>query len=494
MKKEFAVSRRKFLETAGTSAIGITILPSNVISGLGHKAPSDKLNIAGIGVGGMGFRNLKNMDSENIVALCDVDWEYADRNAFRRWPLVKKYMDYRQMFDQQKDIDAVMIATPDHSHALPALMAIKNGYHVYLQKPLAHSVYESRILAEAAKRYGVATQMGNQGNSGDGIREICEWIWSGIIGEVTRVDAWTNRPIWPQGLERPDKSKNPPKTLDWDLFIGPAPFREYNPVYHPWNWRGWWDFGTGALGDMACHILDPVFKALMLQYPTAVQGSSTAVNTESAPNAEYVCYEFPARDNMPKVAMPGVVVNWYDGGLMPPRPEELKDGEQMGDDSGGCIFYGSKGKIMCGTYAKNPTLLPLSEMAHFNKPEKSIRRIADAMDGGHEQDWIRACKEDKSNRLEASSNFSYAGPLNEMVVMGVLAVRLQSLQRKLLWDGPNMRFTNIGKNDAIRILKKDNFEIVNGDPQFKKDFITLPAKVTAEEWIRHTYRDGWEQI
>jgi hypothetical protein len=245
---------------------------------------------------------------------------------------------------------------------------------------------------------------------------------------------------------------------------------------------------------MACHILDPVFKALMLQFPASVQGSSTPVNTESAPNAEFVRYEFPRRDNLPKVGMPEVIVNWYDGGLMPPRPDELITGEQMGDNDGGCIFYGSKGKIMCGTYAKNPTLLPTSEMGHFRKPEKSIRRIADAMDGGHEQDWIRACKEDKNNRLEASSNFSYAGPLNEMVVMGVLAVRLQSLQRKLLWDGLNMHFTNIGLNDEIRILKKDNFEIVNGDPQFSKDYITLPAKITAEEWIRHPYRDGWEQI
>jgi predicted dehydrogenase len=488
------VTRRSFIGAVATVGAGMTILPGKVIAGLGHKAPSDKLNIAGIGVGGMGFRNLRNMETENIVALCDVDWEYAERNSFRHWPIAKKYTDYRAMFDKQKDIDAVMIATPDHSHALPAMMAIKNGYHVYLQKPMAHSVYESRILTETAKRYGVATQMGNQGNSGDGIREICEWIWAGTIGEVTHVDAWTNRPIWPQGLERPEKSKNPPRTLDWDLFIGTAPLRPYNPIYTPWNWRGWWDFGTGALGDMACHILDPVFKALMLQYPDSVQGSSTPVNTESAPNAEFIKYEFPRRDNLPKVGMPKVTVNWYDGGLMPPRPDELKNDEQMGNESGGCIFYGTKGKIMCGASALNPTLLPTSEMANFARPEKSLRRITNAMDGGHEQDWIRACKEDKNGRLEASSNFSYSGPLNEMVVMGVLAVRLQSLQRKLIWDGPNLQFTNIGMNDELKILKKDSFEIVNGDPQFKKDYVTLPAKITAEVWIRHTYRNGWEQI
>lgn len=488
------LSRRKFIGTTATGVAAATILPSNVIAGLGHKAPSDKLNIAGIGVGGKGFTNLKFMETENIVALCDVDWEYAGRNAFDRWYRAKQYKDFRVMLEEQKDIDAVMIATPDHTHALPALMAMREGKHVFLQKPLTHSVYESRIMTETAARYGVATQMGNQGNSADGIRQICEWIWAGTIGEITHVDTWTNRPIWPQGLTRPEKGKRVPKTLDWDLFIGPAKFTEYNPIYHPWNWRGWWDFGTGALGDMGCHILDPVFKALMLKYPKTVEGSSTPFNNDSAPNAEFVRYEFDRRDNLPKVAMPEVTVHWYDGGFMPPRPDELKDGEQMGDDGGGCIFYGTKGKIMCGTYAANPTLLPSVEMEHFQQPEKSIRRISNAMEGGHEQDWIRACKESKDARVEASSNFSYAGPLNEMVVMGVLAVRLQSLQRKLEWDGPNMRFTNISPSDTIRVLKKDNFEVVNGDPTFDKEYETLPALKMADEWIRHTYRSGWEQI
>lgn len=492
--KKTSLNRRQFIGSTASVIAGISILPSQVIAGLGHKPPSDKLNIAGIGVGGMGYRNLKHMDTENIVALCDVDWKYANRNSFREWPTAPQYKDYREMFERQKDIDAVMIATPDHSHALPALMAMRQGIHVYLQKPLTHSVYESRILTETAKKYGVATQMGNQGNSGDGIRKICEWIWAGKIGDITKVDAWTNRPIWPQGLERPKKEMRIPKTLDWDLFIGPTQYRPYNEIYHPWNWRGWWDFGTGALGDMACHILDPVFKALKLEHPEVVQGSSTPVNTESAPNAEMVSYEFPARDNLPKVAMPPVIVNWYDGGLMPSRPTELKHGEQMGDDDGGCIFYGTKGKIMCGTYAKNPSLLPTSEMAHFDQPEKTMRRINNSMQGGHEQDWIRACKETPANRLESSSNFNYAGPLNEMVVMGVLAVRLQSLQRKLHWDGQNMSFTNISDSDQLKVLRKDEFKVVNGNPRFEKKFATLPAKQTAEEWIRHNYRRGWEQI
>ncbi len=488
------LSRRKFIGTSAASIAGITILPSKVIAGFGYKPPSDKLNIAGIGVGGKGYTNLRNMETENIVALCDVDWDYAGKNSFKRWYQAAQYKDYRDMFEQQKDIDAVMIATPDHSHALPAILAMREGLHVFVQKPLTHSVYESRILRETANRYGVATQMGNQGNSAEGIRQICEWIWSGNIGEITNVDTWTNRPIWPQGLTRPEKGKRVPKTLDWELFVGPAQWREYHPTYHPWNWRGWWDFGTGALGDMGCHILDPVFKALKLEYPKSVEGSSTPFNNDSAPNAEMVRYEFDRRDNLPKVGMPPVTVNWYDGGLMPPRPYELKDGEQMGDDDGGCVFYGSKGKIMCGTYGANPTLLPTKEMAHFEQPQKVIRRIADAMEGGHEQDWIRACKESPASRVEASSNFNYSAPLNEMVVMGVLAVRLQSLGCKLMWDGSNMRFKNISPSDTIRVLSEDKFEVLDGDPKFKKDYQTLPALEMADEWIRHTYRQGWEQI
>ncbi|WP_321286484.1 Gfo/Idh/MocA family oxidoreductase [uncultured Sunxiuqinia sp.] len=492
--KNSALSRRHFIQSTSTALAGFTILPSHVVGGTGHKAPSDKLNIAGIGVGGMGYRNLKNMETENIVALCDVDWKYANRNSFREWPTAPQYKDYRVMFEEQNDIDAVMIATPDHSHALPALMAMRQGIHVYLQQPLTHSIYESRTLTETARKYNVSTQMGNQGNSNDDIRKICEWIWAGKIGDVSRVDAWTNRPIWPQELERPKKEMRIPKTLDWDLFIGPAEYRPYNEIYTPWNWRSWWDFGRGALGDMACHILDPAFKALKLEYPISVQGSSTPANTESPPNAEMVIYEFPARDNLPKVAMPPLTVNWYDGGLLPPRPEELSEGEQMGNESGGCIFYGTKGKIMCGSSSENPTLLPSSEMANFKQPERIIRRIPYATDGGHEQDWIRACKESPENRLAPSSNFDYAGPLNEMVVIGSLAVRLQSLQRKLLWDGSNMRFTNIGSNDQIQILTSNDFEMIKGDPKFNKEYTTRSAKQMAEEWIRHTYRQGWEQI
>jgi len=487
------ISRRSFLANTATVTSGFMILPAKVVSGLGHKAPSDRLNIAGIGIGGQGYNDLRFVETENIVALCDVDQGYAS-NSFKRWPLAKQYSDYRQMFEQQKDIDAIMIATPDHSHALPALLAMREGKHVFLQSPLTHSIYESRILADSAKRYGVATQAGMQGNSGEGIRRICEWIWAGVIGEVTHVDTWTNRPIWPQPMEEPDRGRRIPRDFNWDLFVGPAQWRDYNPAYHPWTWRAWWDFGTGATGDMGPHILDPVFKALMLGSPTSVDASSSTFNTVSPPNASSVRFEFARRDNLPKVAMPKVSVQWYEGGWLPPRPTELADGEMMGDTNGGCIFYGTRGKIMCGSYAQNPSLLPKKEMEHFNEPAKIIRRISNPLEGGHQLDWVRACKEPADTRLTSSADFSYAGPLTEMVLLGVLAIKLQTLQRKLLWDGPNMRFTNIGTNDMLRILTSGNFEVSYGNPRANNEFLNLPALQTTEEWIRHTYRNGWEQI
>ncbi len=483
------VSRRKFVATSAAAAAGMTILPSGIISARGRTAPSDKLNIAGIGIGGMGHRNIDNLNSQNIVALCDVDWNYS-KGAFADYPDAKKYKDYRTMFDEMSDsIDAVVIATPDHTHAITTMAAMQLGKHVYVQKPLTHSVYESRLLRLTAEKYGVATQMGNQGNSSDDLRVICEWLWDGAIGEVERVHAWTNRPIWPQGLERPDEKMKVPKTLDWDLFIGPAPMRPYHEAYTPWNWRGWWDFGTGALGDMACHILDPVFMGLKLGHPNAVQASSTQFNTESPPQAEVVHYKFPARKNMPEFAMPAVHVTWYDGGMMPERIPEMKAGEMMGDRSGGVIFEGSKGKIMCGTYARNPRIwIDGEEVTNAYEAPKVLRRV----EASHEMDWARACKESPENRVEASSNFNYSGPLNEMVVMGNLAVRLQDLQRELQWDGEEMKITNIDDDDEVRIVSKDTFYIESGHPHFETEYATVKAKPFAEKMVKHEYREGWK--
>jgi predicted dehydrogenase len=484
-------SRRQFIGTVATAAAGLTILPGTVLGGFGRRSPSDKLNIAAVGVGGIGAANIRHCAGENIVALCDVDWSYA-AGTFAKYPNAKRYKDYRKMFDEMGDqIDAVIVATPDHTHAVVASQAIRMGKHVYVQKPLTHSVYESRMLKNLANDFGVATQMGNQGNSGEGIRKTCEWIWDGVIGEITEVHAWTNRPIWPQGLERPTETPSLPPTLDWNSFIGPAAWRPYHPAYTPWNWREWWDFGTGALGDMACHIVDPAFMALKLGYPTSIYGSSTQVNTESAPLAETVHYEFPDRGKTGKIKLPPVKLTWYDGGLLPPRPEELKDGQIMGDRSGGVLFIGKKGKLMTGCYGRNPILLPDELHQDYKRPEASMRIIENAMDGGHELDWIRACKENPDSRTQTRSNFNYSGPLNEMVVMGNLAVRLQDLNRKLLWNGDEMKITNISDTDEIRVVTSDKFNVINGHPHFDTQYATIKAKPAAEGYIKPVYREGW---
>ncbi len=482
------LSRRKFVRNSSVALAGFSILPSHVVSGLGHITPNEKLNIAGIGVGGMGRSNLRNITGQNIVALCDVDWKYA-AECFNDYPNARKYKDYRRMFDDMGDeIDAVVIASPDHTHYVSAADAMRMGKHVYVQKPLTHSVYESRMLAKLAEETGVATQMGNQGNSSDDIRKVCEWIWNGEIGEVTKVEAWTDRPIWPQGLERPVATPAVPPTLDWDLFIGPAPWRPYHPAYTPWNWRAWWDFGTGALGDMGCHIIDPVFKALELGYPYAFQASSSQVNTESAPIAEKVTYFFNERPKKGKVNMPAIEFTWFDGGLKPDRPEGLKPGMYPGDQQGwgGAIFHGTKGTLICGTYAMNPFIIGREE----NPPPvtNELRRVKTS----HEMDWVRACKEDKENRVQPSSHFGYAGPLNEVVVAGNLAVRLQDLRRVLEWDAENMEITNIDDKDEIRVVTSDTFEVVDGDPKFNTQRTTLNAKEAAAEYVKHSYRKGWD--
>ena len=488
------ISRRSFLQKGTAAAAALTIVP-NVVLGKthGHTAPTDKLNIAGVGIGGMGNANLKNMEkTDNIVALCDVDWKYA-KPVFDRHPQAKKYWDYRKMYDEMgSSIDAVMVATADHTHALISADAITMGKHVYCQKPLTHSVYESRLLTKLADKYQVATQMGNQGSSAEGVDLICEWIWNGEIGEVTKVECATDRPIWPQGLNAPEKVDKVPSTLNWDLFTGPAEMRPFSKIYHPWNWRGWWAYGTGALGDMACHILHPVFKGLNLGYPTKVQGSSTLLLQDCAPQAQHVRLTFPARDNMPKVALPEVEVHWYDGGMMPDRPKGFPEGKQlMGEGGGLCIFHGTKDTLICGCYGRNPWLLS----GRVPNAPKVCRRVPNAMEGGHEQDWIRACKESAGSRVKTKSDFSEAGPFNEMVVMGVLAIRLQTLNKELLWDGPNMQFTNIKDDETIKILIKDDFKIVDGDPKFNKIWTDpINAKQFASELIKHNYRDGWKLV
>ncbi len=492
MKNSKKISRRSFIGTTGAVAAGFTILPSSVISGLGHRPPSDKLNIACVGIGGMGNSNLRAVaPTENIVALCDVDWAYS-KKVFENYPNAKRYWDWRKMYDEMgKSIDAVIVATADHTHAIIAAHAITLGKHVYVQKPLTHTVYESRLLTKLAAKYKVATQMGNQGSSDEGVDLIVEWIQNGEIGEVTKVEAFTDRPIWPQGLNRPAKGEWVPDTLNWDLFIGPAPMRPYHSIYHPWNWRGWWDFGTGALGDMACHILHPVFKGLKLKYPVKAQGSSTLLLSDCAPNAQMVKLVFPERPapKGSKIKYPQVEVTWYDGGLQPMKPAGWPAGKDMNDGGGGVIFHGTKDKLICGCYGRNPWLLS----GRVPNAPKTERRVANATRGGHEMDWVRACKESPESRVPTKSDFSEAGPFNEMVVMGVLAVRLQGLNKELEWNGEKMEFTNISDEEKLRICLEDNFSVTDGHPTFNRKWTDpMTAKQFASEMIKHTYREGWK--
>ena len=488
MSKE--ISRRSFLKTGTAAAVGLSMAPGMFAAPASKKkaapAPMDrKLKILGVGIGGRGAADLKEMETEEIIGLCDVDTKYA-AHVFERYPNAKRYTDYRKMYEELLDeADAVMVATSDHTHAIIAAEAIAAGKHVYCEKPLVHSIYEARLLTRLADKHHVSTQMGNQGASEEGVRKTCEWIWNGEIGEVTKVEAFTDRPIWPQGLQRPELVEEIPSTLDWDCFIGPAPMRPYNSIYTPWNFRGWGDFGTGALGDMACHILHPVFKALNLKYPIKAQASSTTVLTESAPNAEMIKFVFPARDNMPKVAMPEVEVIWYDGGLKPERPAGLAPGKDLNYHGGGVIFHGTKDTLICGCYGREPYLLS------GRNPE--VPHVLREITLSHQQDWIRSCKEPYETRVKPASDFSEAGPFTEMVLMGVLAVRLAALNIELEWDGENMKFTNIPDDATIRTVIHDGFSITDGHPTFKTIYTDpVNANAYAQELIKHTYRDGWK--
>ena len=350
MKTPTPFTRRQFVGTTA-AASAFLLVPRRVVAGSGEDAPSAKLNIAGIGIGGMGANNLANLASQNIVALCDVDLNYA-ANTIAKYPQAKVWTDYREMLEKQKDIDAVLIATPDHTHAVIAMAAIKAGKHVYCQKPLCHNPYEARMLAQAAAESKVATQMGIQGHSSEGFRLICEWIWAGAIGEVREVDAWCSLSYYPwghaywsskYGAARPKDTPAVPDKLNWDIWLGPAPERPYHPAYHPATWRCWWDFGNGMMGDRGAHSLDSVVSSLKLGPPTSVEATTCGLNSETHPLSAIVTFQFPARGELPPVKL-----TWYEG-MRPPRPPQLEDGQDMPND-GGVIFKGSQGTLMCGVY------------------------------------------------------------------------------------------------------------------------------------------------
>jgi predicted dehydrogenase len=433
LKQDTKISRRCFMGAAAA----FTIVPRHVLGGPGQTAPSEKLNIACIGVGGMGANDVNDVSSENIVALCDVDWGEHTAETFGKHPGAKKYKDFRRMLDaEDKNIDAVTVSTPDNIHAVAAMAAIKRGKHVYCQKPLCHDIFEVRQLTEAARKYGVQTQMGTQIHATTEMKLFVEIVKSGAIGKVHRVDIWSNK-NWGGGT-RPTGAPPVPETLTWELWLGPAPYRPYNPAYAPGEWRRWWDFGTGTLGDMGCHIIDPAWWALDLDYPTSVEAQPGPFNEETYPEKTVVKWEFAAKGDRP-----AVTITWYDGENRPPRPKELDEDRELPEQGG--IYYGEDGVILY-PHMGGPRLIPESRMKGFKAPDPIFARGVN-----HYQDWIRACK----GGPRPLSNFDYAGPLTETILLGNIAARAK---RRLEWDGPAMRVKNMPE---------------------------------ADRFLRRKYRDGW---
>ncbi len=435
-------TRRQFLQQSAMVGAGFWISTRALAQ---SKSPNEKINFAAIGAGGQGGHDLGQIADHgvNVVALCDVDDKQAE-GSFKRFEKARRFKDFRQMFDKMgKEIDAVNVSTPDHTHAVATMMAMRLGKHVYTQKPLCHDVYEARMLTEAAAKYKVVTQMGNQGTALDGLREAVEVIWSGAIGKPQEVHVWTDRPVWPQGIDRPDEKKSVPATLDWNLWLGTAPPRPYHSCYLPFNWRGWYDFGTGALGDMACHTANMAFMACKLGYPISVEAEVSEYNEETYPVWSIVKYEFPARGDLPPLKW-----TWYDGGNNKPvevkkKLKELCMGMEI--PGSGSLIIGDKGRLFSpDDYGARYDLLPKADFEGFKPPARKLARSG----GDNYGEWLRAIKENKPEMC--MSKFAYAGPLTETVVLGCVAIRAQ---KKIVWDGPNMKITN--DKDANKFLKRE---------------------------------------
>jgi len=437
-------SRRDFIRTAAPVLTGITIVPRYVLGGAGRIPPSETIQVAGIGIGGVGHGQITSISRQagtRITFLCDVDDVYA-KETYDRFPKAKTYRDYREMLNTEGDkIDAVYCGTPDHTHTVISLAALRKSKHVLCVKPLTRAIHENRLLIREAQKAGVATQVTASSNTTDAACRLCEMIWDGAIGDVREAHVWSNRPLWPQGMLRPPGRDDIPSTFEWDLWIGPAPMRPFvaewskedmvlhqvkasrnpNPaVYHPWNFRGWWDFGTGALGDMGCHHFNHVFKALKLRYPTNISASASKVFEETAPLASIVTYDFPARDGMPPLRL-----FWYDGGLKPPRPAELESGRELPDS--GNMYIGDKGVIL------ENRIIPESKMKAYKIPPKTLKRRS-----GTWGEWIEAIRGGEP----AACNFDWAGILTEAVLLGNIAIRTD---KELHWDAENMKFVNNDK-------------------------------------------------
>jgi len=421
-------TRRTFLSAAACGAAAAVLPAPHLMAApktlrTGQRITGRKLNIASVGCGGQGGHDIGNFAGENIVALCDVDFARA-AGSFKRFPDAKRFRDYREMLtEMDEQIDAVQISTPDHTHFPVAMMAIEMGKHVYLQKPITHTVTEARLLAEAARKHKVITQMGNQGHSNEGTRLVKEWVEAGVIGEIREVHLWTNRPVWPQNIPVPEKGMTPPPTLDWNRWLGTSPFRPYNSAYMPFAWRGWWEWGCGAIGDMGCHTMDASFWALSLGAPSRVSAEVDGGSAFSCPAGSIITYEFPARKGMPPVT-----VKWFDGTKKPPRPLALEADRPL--SGSGQLYFGSKGVIMdTNDYCDSPRLIPESAMKGFTRPPKTLERVKD----GHYQNWVHAIR----GEVEAAvSNFDYAGPLTEMALLGNVAVRAGV---PFKWDAKSLR-------------------------------------------------------
>ena len=429
--------RRDFLKTLALGTSAVTIVPRHVLGGPGLIAPSDRIRVASIGVGGMGGGDvgvISRLGAE-IIALCDVD-QVRGAGSFNAFAKARRYKDFRIMLDKEaNNIDAVTVGTPDHTHAVATMAALRAGKHVYCQKPMTQTLHEAREVTKTAKAAGVITSMGNQGHATEGARLTNEWIRAGVIGEVNEVHAWSDRAgkLWKQGLGRPKGTPDTPKTLDWDLWLGPRPDRPYNPAYAPQSWRGWWAFGTGALGDMGCHILDHPIWALELDAPTSVEARATLdgseledkrPNFETYPIASLIFYHFPAKGNRGPVKL-----TWYDGGLMPSAPNELAEGRKLPDN--GVLYIGTKGKMFHSSHGGMPQLLPGELIEDAKKVPKTMERSP-----GHYEEWVNGCKTKK----RPAASFDYSGPMTESVLLGVLALRVPG--RRLEWDSAQLKVKN----------------------------------------------------
>ncbi len=467
------MKRKEFIQKTALAAGSFFIVPRHVL-GKGFVPPSDKLNIACVGAGGKGEVDVtcsSNEGKNNIAAMCDVDWARG-KKMFDKFPNAKRYRDYREMFDKEKDIDAVTITTPDHTHAVIATAAMQLGKHVYVQKPLTHDIYETRVLTEMARKNKIVTQMGNQGASSGAVKLIAEWVEKGTIGKIHTVHVWTNRPVWPQGIATPKDKPTPPKDMLWDTWIGPAQMVDFHPAYHPFKWRGWWAFGTGALGDMGCHLIDPPFRALQLGYPTEVEASAGSVYTkdwtaeylpDSCPPSSTVTMKF----NKTARSKSDVTMTWYDGGIRPARHPIIPANDAIGDSNGGVMMVGTKGVITCGLFGWFGKIYK-NNGEKIEMPASMSNSDLTKNDFGHQAHWADACKAGfgSPQHKALTSSFDYSGPLTETVIMGNIALRSLTIrkekqgggfdypgQKKLLWDGQNMKITNF--DEANQFVKRE---------------------------------------